>query len=455
MKFSPETFTPAPKRPTETADISPLIANQVEAILPNTYIEQKFTGKVGEVIRNGFENPAAYESYRVTETRFTPEKKLWLSFPGLGDGRKTFDIDKIDAHSMTPRQGVSIIFNGPAGIAGTSPTQCMETTDRVFETVKEYAKKYPDHEINVFGFSAGTHLAHYVTNQLGELYGEQKVNRLISVASGMSIGMGIFSTEVVRDLSEHLTNQGWDKHRYSEAIAGYRQQDNTTWLPSGDNLQLWYGGWDRFIPEKMEGGTEDLIDHLKEAGKNPKAVRLQFADHITIVAYLAVMQKLGHDVYGLGEKPPVNWLESDYKEAYLDIVRSRLDALPQEELYTLARYIVPATKDGSVEFEWGVRTALEGRRIGTQSLSSAEKIVADILTERGILKVQVTGRNIDFYALSPEAYAYWNANRITHAVRQFWADESTNITQPQIKQIAELTEVEYLPLSETLYKPAK
>jgi hypothetical protein len=220
---------------------------------------------------------------------------LWLCFPGLSSAehQESFSIipRRID---LVPKQGIAIVFNGPTAIAGYSPEQCIRVTEAVTRCVERIIENHPGKRIRVFCFSAGTHLGFYVANQLGRQLG-RPIDKLVAVSAGDSIAYGIFSTWVTESLAADLERRGITKEIYDQAIRPYTQRANIDHLPSGSNLVIHAGTADSFIPIDRECGTNDLVERLKKAGKNPTYILHADKNHVTLALTLAVAAKCGFD----------------------------------------------------------------------------------------------------------------------------------------------------------------
>jgi pimeloyl-ACP methyl ester carboxylesterase len=431
----------------------------VQELVPNTWIEKTRAEHTTRVINEGLTDQFEYQAFHYRERVHSGAKKIWLSFPGLQAGQEgeEKDPDKLDAHSMIPPEGVGITFYGPSGIAGLSPDQSMECSDRVLAQVQEILKAYPGYEVNVIGFSAGTHLAHYVANQLGEQAQEQVVQNMITVSSGMGIGMGIFSTEVTKPLHDHLYAQGIDRYLYTAAMKGYNQFENTKWIPQGEHFRTFYSPGDKFIPPELEGGSMDYVRFLEDAGiihsqeESVRAVRpLGLAgDHVSIVGSLILEQKIGKDPYGLGDLDSTHWMVSDHKDTYLDIVESRMANLDDQEMRSLISTILPnRPPEGSLEMR------KSGTRM-THELSDNERAVVEVLQRQGLVNVINSGRNYDYVGLTQEGVDKYYKRSVKEFLKEFRADESNSRLPWAPSLVDEVASVDHIDLGTTYNYPTK
>ncbi len=220
---------------------------------------------------------------------------LWLCFPGLGraDFEEPFSAFPrfID---VLPKEGLSFVFSGPTAIAGYSPDQCIRVTKEVLSATTRILDEHPHKRVRVFCMSAGTHLGFYVANQLGRI-NQKPIDMLVASSPGSSIAHGIFSTWVAADLVADLKRRGITVEDYDRAIYEFTQKANMEYLPSGKNLVIHAGTADSFIPFDMDHGTNDIVERLKAAGKNPTYVLHQGGSHVSLALSLMLREKIGCD----------------------------------------------------------------------------------------------------------------------------------------------------------------
>jgi hypothetical protein len=282
--------------------------------------------KVAGLVAMGKQNPDTYEGFSVqrldfrqgTMGRWPPcvamlyrlalagrrwkcqphnvdDDAVWLCFSGLSGvlGQESFSIipRRID---LIPKSGTAFVFNGPTAIAGYSPEQCIRVTEKVYRAAASIVENRPAKRIRVFCFSAGTHLGFYVANQLGRTLG-QPIDKFVAVSPGVSIAYGIFSTWVTKELATDLERRGITKEIYDQAIRPYTQRENLKHLPSGGRLVVHAGTADSFIPIDKAFGTNDLVERLRGAGKNPTYIVHRGKNHVTLALTLMLAEKSGCD----------------------------------------------------------------------------------------------------------------------------------------------------------------
>jgi len=271
-----------------------------------TYLEQLFGASTLENVADGKTNPEAYEAFTMQKFEWTAEKIIWIDFLGLGHAEESkkpgMGLSFVPSVAdLIPKQGTTFVFNGPRGIAGYSPEQCIRCTEAVLQAVFHLVEKYPKHKIRIQGFCAGTHLAAFVANQLGKLK-RKAIDRLVLLAPGESIAYGIYSTWVTKQIADDLLSRGITKDEYDRKISDYTQRENTEYLPSGRNLVIHAGDIDTYIPIDKKGGPDEYVKRLRSNGKNPTYVVHKGRDHVTLPTAAILWDRIGGDPWNLKQQ---------------------------------------------------------------------------------------------------------------------------------------------------------
>ena len=224
-------------------------------------------------------------------------RTIWLCFLGFGQGSGLArNTQRSPSLHFLPRQGTAFVFDGPDGIVGHSPDQCLRSTSKVLQACQEIVGRFSGYRVGVFSFSAGTHLGFYVANQLGRTKGSP-VDKFIAISPGESIAYGIFSTWVTTALATQLQAKGICKEKYDDTISEVTQKNNLDYLPQGRDLVIHAGTNDTFIPIDAPGGTNDLVSRLRAKAKNPTYVIHSRLDHVTLPIKLIALQSFGRNPY--------------------------------------------------------------------------------------------------------------------------------------------------------------
>ncbi|HEY4526316.1 MAG TPA: 1-acyl-sn-glycerol-3-phosphate acyltransferase [Candidatus Paceibacterota bacterium] len=273
-----------------------------------TFLERAQAPGTTKIIVEGRSNPETYENFTIAKEVFTDDPFIWIATVGIGGIAQSHDErtgtilgmpkglpGKMD---VIPRFGTVYMIHGPTAIAGYTPEQCIAATENVLQAVDAIVDHHPDAGIGTFSFSAGTHFGPNVATHLGRDRG-RPVDKAILLAPGESIALGIYRTPVTKALARSLYERGIGMKEYDRKIAPYTQRENIEWMPGGRNLVIHAGDRDTFIPKSAPGGTDDLVERLRAAGKNPTYVVHKGVDHITLPLSLIMQQNWGMDPYRL------------------------------------------------------------------------------------------------------------------------------------------------------------
>ncbi|MCR4325981.1 MAG: hypothetical protein NUV59_04265 [Patescibacteria group bacterium] len=356
--------------------------------------ERMFAPDTRQTIIEGHNDPIKYESFTISKIEHSDDDVIWICFPGLGSAYQESDMKKIlgtttiaerakDAAARflgvpgvldsLPKEGTAFVFNGPAGIAGYTPEQCIRATLAVKEAVDHIIAQYPNKKIKIFSYSAGTHLGYYTANQIGKERG-RPVDEFIAVSPGISIAYGMFSTWVVEYLAQYLERTGMTKYEYHKLIAEFTQINNLEYLPVGDKHKVYAGVNDGFVPIDMEGGTNDLIKAADAAGKSPTYVVYENRDHVSIMMDIIVAMQRGLDPYYLKQK--INAWENPgtlQDTTYMGLANEFLSNFTDEQMRGVADVL--AERNG----EKGV-----GPSEADELLRPHERAVVKLLMDRGL-----------------------------------------------------------------------
>ncbi|MDP2648298.1 MAG: hypothetical protein Q8P19_00135 [bacterium] len=356
--------------------------------------ERMFAPDTQKTIIGGEHDQIKYESFTISKIEHSDDDVIWICFPGLGSAYQESDMRRIlgtqtiaekakgaaarflgvpGVLDSIPKEGTTFVFNGPAGIAGYTPEQCIRATLAVKEAVDHIIAQYPDKKIKIFSYSAGTHLGYYTANQIGRERG-RPVDEFIAVSPGISIAYGMFSTWVVEYLAQYLERANITKEAYHKAIAEFTQINNLEYLPVGDKHKVYAGVNDSFIPIDMEGGTNDLIKAADAAGKSPTYVVYENRDHVSTMMDIIVAMQRGLDPYYLKQK--INAWENPatmHDTTYMGLANEFLSNFTDENLRGVAD--VFADRNG----EKGV-----GPNEADTLLKPHERAIVKLLMDRGL-----------------------------------------------------------------------
>ena len=289
------------------------------------FLERKFAPSTRQTVVDGKNNPDKYESFTMSKMEMTKDDVIWICFPGLGaaydesEERKILGTqtmaEKMKAAAAQflgvpgvldslPQEGTVYKFNGPAGIAGYTPEQCIRCTKAVKKAVDHAIAQHPTAQVKFFSYSGGTHLGFYMANQYGKERAAQnkRADGFVAIAAGTNIGYGMYSTWVVEPLAQDLEKRGITKEQYFELIRQYTQIENLEYLPKGEKCLMFAGTHDSFIPIDMEGGTNDLVKAMDKAGLSPIYTVYEGKDHASLLAKIIIQMQRGENPYRLGEK---------------------------------------------------------------------------------------------------------------------------------------------------------
>lgn len=352
----------------------------------STYPERLMGPATTNMIVDGKNDQDAYESFVIRKMEHSESDSLWICFPGIntaesGANRPAPVISGFPAGvpgtlDLTPHEGTSFVFHGPTAIAGYTPEQCIHATENVLRAVEQIVATHPGKQIRIFGFSAGTHLAVYIANQLGMKSGKA-INKLILVSPGESIAKGIYKTPVTEPLAEDLYSRGITMQEYDRKILAYTQRMNLDYLPAGRNLVVHAATRDTFISKEAEGGTDDIVQHMKEKGKEPTYVVHKGVDHITLPLSIILQQMRGADPYRLIEPRSVWENERAFRdEKLLRTVETKiLSAFSESELRLMGNVLADK---------------MRGSKLPFKVLTMQEKALAYALIEHGTCTTRET-----------------------------------------------------------------
>ena len=322
---------------------------QQEAAAPQ--LEKFGSSSVANIISVGREgspeyNLDKYTSFAIRKRKFDDKKIIWISFPGLNSaesGQWNFFLEGSASvpggMDAIPREGTEFVFHGPTSIAGYTPEQHIQSMEEMLSSARLIKEKYPDYKIGIHCFSGGTAPGVYVANQLGLEQG-RPIDKLILVAPGDSIAYGIFSTYATKELAADLLRRGITKDDYHKVIERYTQMHNIKALPGGRNLVVHAGTDDHLIEMKMQHGTNELVERLRRAGKDPVYTVHENRNHASIILSLLIEQRLGLDPYRLTTPMSIWENDSSFRDPELmGKVDEILSNYSEDELRDIGTYL--------------------------------------------------------------------------------------------------------------------
>ncbi|MBI5458022.1 hypothetical protein HY971_04860 [Candidatus Kaiserbacteria bacterium] len=248
---------------------------------------------------------------------------------------------------MYPAEGLRCTFRGPAARAASSAEQLNRMGQAVLEGALEVAENFleihgPDAKINVWGFSAGTQDAMFVTRFLGDMLG-RPVDDCTLVSPGLGMGLGIFAAWPVNLAADKLREKGFTPQSFHEATYKYSQEAQLKEgknNPRGRNFKVIYGTSDTIIPPFQPGGTIDFINLARKQGLAPTVIEYKGLDHITMPGELMWQKAYGNDPTFERNRPSLWSIPETYSDPLcirkLDDIFSRFSA---EELPFFAELV--------------------------------------------------------------------------------------------------------------------
>ncbi|MBI4128734.1 MAG: hypothetical protein HY460_01670 [Parcubacteria group bacterium] len=429
-------------------------------------LEKFGSGSVSGILSVGRKGSPLYDgdkftSLAIRKRKFDDKKVVWLSFPGLNSadsGNWNFFLEGSASvpggMDAIPREGTAFVFHGPTSLAGYTPEQHIEAMENILASARLIKEKHPGYEIRVHGFSAGTAPAVFVANQLA-LEQNRPIDKLLLIAPGDTIAYGIFSTYGCKELADDLLRRGITPEEYHKAIERYTQMHNMKALPGGRNLIVHAATNDRLIEMGMPHGTDEFVQRLERAGKDPAYLIHEGRNHASIILSLLAMQRVGLDPYGLNA--PLSIWENKSSFENPDLLQKMdgiLSHYLDEDLHDVGDFLRSRAGDGARQNNIALL------------FSPPERAVIATLMRRKILSFEREGPGtaarlvLTERSENPQGYlariknrfkAVDNLSKIVAAIRTFDTETSASERDAMSRSIDVVAEIKKLGLQQDSY----
>jgi len=419
-----------------------------------SFLETVGSKKIKEVVERSIYDKEFALTFSTTKVIYSPEKVITVAFTGFGDGTEPIDIEVtgVDYLNNTisalfvPQEGTVVYVKTPPGIAGPDMASMKEATERVFITLLPLLNDYNGYEVRIGGYSAGTHLAHYITNRLNT---ETHINvkKMYTNATGTNIAAGIATAPPVERLKEHIEQSGGDITEYEQFLKDNKLSQEATieGLVGATTVYGTYGKSDGIILPDHPKGTLAQLDRMQRAGVDVRVKEIETpwgceTCHASLILYLSSKVAMGKDPYedrDVKSMTPADWLQTEesLRTLYLQKIAERINNLSEKEKFELARYIVQPGSDvtdpinSNVNISGGVLDNLDRHPV-IALLTPERQAVGQALRLLGYLNTAET-RAATLFTLSKKSREYWSqaelSTQLGYRLRRFWFDESSGV----------------------------